>query len=216
MNKPVIRKEIVVVLDDNERFLDICRRWLKSAGFADVRCLSNPDTAPNEIVSIDPDLVLVDIHLGSDYDGLKILRALRAANFRGLAVVVSGDSSKEQCFRAAKAGANDFILKRPNVKIGDEVCRVLDQAQKSNEPLRAVPLSELGYLRSFGLTPREIEILQEFAKDYGAQKTVADRLDKAPAQLRKAFARIYKKLDIDNLGQLIHVITVCSMFNPGD
>lgn len=216
MNEPIssdIRREVLVMIDDNKRFLDICQRWLRTAGFYNIRCLSDADSAVETVMFLNPDLILVDIHLGNKYDGLNLLQTLRTMSYRGLAVVVSGDSSREQCFRAAKAGANDFLLKRPHVKIADEVCRVLNQARSPSEALRAASLSELGYLRSFGLTRGEIEILEEFAKDYCAQKIVADRLDKAPTQLRKAFGRIYKKLDIDSLGQLIHLLTICSMFD---
>ncbi|MCP4600920.1 MAG: response regulator transcription factor [Proteobacteria bacterium] len=159
---------------------------------------------------------LLDIHLEQKHDGLELLQILRVRGYQGIAVIVSGDSSKEQCFRAAKAGANDFLLKRPHIRIADEIARIFKQANEPNRPLCAAPLSELGYLRSFGLTPREIEILEEFTSDYCLQKELAYRVNKAPDQLRKSFSRIYQKLGVSNIGQVIHILTVCSMFNTAN
>ena len=73
-------------------------------------------------------------------------------------------------------------------------------------------VSELGYLRSFGLTPREIEILAAYSEDFPLQKVLADRVGKAESQVRKSFSRIQKKLGVDNLVQLGHVLTICAMF----
>jgi len=207
------RKEVIVVVDDNDRYLSSCRRWLGTKGFQNVKCVQSAEEAIDAVQSLGPELVLIDIHLGQQNDGLELLQSLRTLGFRGLAVVVSGDSSREQCFRAAKAGANDFLLKRPQVRIADEVERIFKQAADSGQSLSAASLSDLGYLHSFDLTEREITLIEEFAKDYPSHKVMAERLYAAPTQLRKAFTRIYKKLGIESSGQLIHVLTVCSMFH---
>lgn len=210
---PELRPEIILIVDDSERFLSHCRRALQARGFHNIRTAADFKSAMDLVDTLKPDLILLDIHLDNGYDGLEILHSVRRLGFRGIVVVVSGDSSKEQCFRAAKAGASDFLLKTPNISIADEVQRVLDQKKEQHAPLAPPALSDLGYLRSFGLTLREIEILESFAIDFPAQKIVADRLNTAPVQLRKAFGRIYKKIGVDSLSQLVHVLTVCSMFH---
>ena len=207
------RNEKIVVIDDNERFLSTCRRWLRTGGFYRVECARDKVSAYKKVTSFKPDLLLVDIHLNKEYDGLDLLRMLRDRGYNNHAVVVSGDSSKEQCFRAAKAGANDFLLKRPHVNIPKEVARVLDQTVETPGMIRRAQLSNLGYLRSFGLTTREIDVLENYTIDYCSQRELAKRVDKAPSQIRKLFSRIYIKLGINSLAQLIHILTSCTLFN---
>jgi len=211
--QPTLRREIILIVDDSERFVSLCRRWLREKGFYNLRIAGDVDSALDAVETLNPDLVLLDIHLNDCYDGLEILQSIRTMGYRGIVVVISGDSSKEQCFRAAKAGANDFLLKRPLVSIADEVERMLSNAGHGHPSLASASLSDLGYLRSFGLTKREIEILENFAVDFSPQKIVAKRVNAAPVQLRKSFARIYKKLGVENSSQLVHLLTVCSMFH---
>ena len=205
--------ELILVVDDSARFLAACLRQLNASGLSNVECIQDATVAVDSIKQRTPKLVLVDIHLGGAHDGLVLLQTSRSLGYRGLAVVVSGDSSQEQCFRAAKAGANDFLLKRPRVNIGGEVARIMENVKKPDSGIQARAISDLAYLRSFGLTPREIEILEEFSVDYGLLKVVADRLDSAEPQVRKAFGRIYKKLEVSGIHQLVHLLTICSMFS---
>ena len=209
----IVKDELILVIDDSARFLAVCERQLNLSGFTNVECILDPTTAVDSIAKLSPDLVLVDIHLGGQHDGLVLLQTARNQGYRGVAVVVSGDSSQEQCFRAAKAGANDFLLKRPKVNIGSEVARIMANVKTPDPTIQARAISDLAYLRSFGLTRREIEILQEFSRDYGLLKVVADRLDSAEPQVRKAFVRIYKKLEVSGIHQLVHLLTICSMFS---
>lgn len=211
--RQIAKDELILIIDDSSRFLAVCKRQLNLSGFSTVKCIQDATTAVDLIEQLSPDLLLVDIHLGGHHDGLVLLQTARDLGYRGLAVVVSGDSSQEQCFRAAKAGANDFLLKRPKVSIGDEVVRIMERSRTPDPKIQARAISDLAYLRSFGLTPREIEILEEFSKDYGSLKVIADRLDSAEPQVRKAFGRIYKKLEVNGISQLVHLLTICSMFS---
>jgi len=210
---PQLRDEKIVVIDDSERFLSTCKKRLKSGGFHKVECANDKVTAYRKVTSFKPDLLLVDVHLNQEYDGLELLQMLRDRGYKGLAVVISGDATKEQCFRAAKAGANDYLVKGAHVNMPEEVARLFDRAAESTREIRPAALSNLGYLRSFGLTAREIEVLEQYTIDYCSQQELAKRVDKAPSQIRKLFSRIYTKLGINSLAQLIHILTSCSMFN---
>lgn len=207
------RNEQIVIVDDNKRFLSTCSRILKQGGFQNIICFDSANNIMSAFAKLNPDLILLDIHLEDGMDGLNLLHSLRNKGYDGPAVVLSGDSSMEQCFRAAKAGANDFILKRPHINIVEEVTRILNESRYEDNGIFAESLVELGYLRSFGLTMREISILQEYTIDYCSQPELAKRVGKAPSQLRKVFSRVYSKLGIDSLNQLIHILTSCSMFN---
>ena len=207
------RNEQIIIVDDNRRFLSTCNRILTIGGFQNVLCFGSANDVLSEFKELKPDLMLLDIHLEEGLDGLELLYTLRNQGYVGPAVVISGDSSMEQCFRAAKAGANDFILKRPHINVAKEIDRILKESRYGKNEVCVRSLVDLGYLRSFGLTTREIDILQEYTIDYCSQQELARRVGKAPSQLRKVFSRIYRKLGIDSLSQLIHILTSCSMFN---
>jgi hypothetical protein len=94
------------------------------------------------------------------------------------------------------------------------VTRLLDNQRGAAEG-RTLPevVSDLGYLRSFGLTRKEISVLTEFSRDFPRISILAERIDQAPVQLRKIFSRIYEKLGIDSSHQLVRTLTICELFN---
>jgi DNA-binding NarL/FixJ family response regulator len=208
------RPEKILVVDDRPRFLSAIQRQLDVAGFRDVQLAQDERTTLKLVDAFRPDVLLVDIHLdGSNRDGLELLTAIRSGGFAGVAVVISGDRSPEQFFRAARAGANDFLVKGPHVSVPEEIIRLLDgQRGHLGTSARVEAVSELGYLRSFGLTPKELDVLTEYATDFPRLNELAERIGQATVQLRKVFSRIYKKTGLKNLGQLAHVISVCAMF----
>jgi len=209
-----VRSETVVIVDDHARFLNALQRQLHTAGFSGVKTALDTETALSLIQRRRPEVLLIDIHFkGSKQDGLDFLTRIRADGFSGIAVVLSGDRSPEQFFRAARAGANDFLVKGPHVSVPAEIVRLLEgERGHIGKSARVEAVSDLGYFRSFGLTPKEIEVLKEYAVDFPRLTELAERIGQAKVQLRKVFSRIYKKTGIKNLGQLAHVISVCAMF----
>jgi len=208
------RPERIIIVDDSERFITLCKRWLVAAGYHRITCFGDGSSLLNDRDRLlEADLLLLDIHLDNHLDGLQVLKQARQIGYRGLAVVISGDSSMEQCFRAARSGANDFLLKRPTVNVAEEISTLLSRSQREEPTLSPNALSNLGYLRSFGLTDKEIEMLEAYATDYCSQQELALRLNKAEGHVRKTFSRIYRKLQVDGLSQLVHVLTSCALFS---
>ncbi len=205
----------IVIVDDNDRFVNAAQRTLNNAGFHNVETATTAETALGLVDSLNPYLTLIDIHLKNETrDGLDFLCQLRANGYKGIAVIITVDRSRPQFFRAARAGANDFLVKSPRLDLRAEVKRILARHHSSSDKeWHPQSISELGYLRSFGLTPREISILAEYATDFPRYKILADRVSKSERQIRKTFSRICKKLGVDNLSQLAHVLTVCAMFD---
>jgi DNA-binding NarL/FixJ family response regulator len=204
----------ILIVDDNANFLSSAVRILKEAGFEYVETASTIPQTFSQIEILGPQLILIDIHLNDpDGDGIKLTMEIRRQGYRGKIAVLSGDRSSDQFFRAARAGANDFLIKGTKVDLPFEIHRILsEQRGHTDEEYRALAVGELGYLRTFGLTPKEIEILVAYAKDFPLQKILSDRVGKAEAQLRKSFSRIQAKLGVDNLAQLGHILTICAMF----
>jgi DNA-binding NarL/FixJ family response regulator len=202
-------------VDDNVVVLQLMRRTLGLGGFGEVLTAVDVPTALKMIETLRPVLVLVDLDLGSAaQSGIDLLRQLKPLPDGPIPVVLSGDKTPEQFFRAARAGAVDFLVKEPGVNISKEVRRLLDGERGFTHP-RTLPqiVSDLGYLRSFGLTRKEIHLLTEFADGFPRLSDLADREKQSPVQLRKCFSRIYSKLNIPDLHQLIRILMTCELFN---
>jgi len=209
------RGETVLVLDDSGRFLESVQAKLVRGGFANVLLAIDVRTAEALLSASCPAVALVDIHLGSgEKSGLEFVKRVARNAPDTIPVVLSADRSQEQFFKAARAGAVDFLVKGPHVDIPYEVTRLLDGKRGALEG-RTLPeiVSDLGYLRSFGLTRKEISVLTEFSRDFPKLSKLAARIDQAPVQLRKVFSRVYEKLGITDLNHLIRILTICELFD---
>ena len=189
-------------------------RILNAGGFSNVATATNFNDALEIVTTNPPHMILVDIHLNDDHgDGIALVNILRKKGYVGKVAVLSGDKSSNQFFKAARAGANDFLVKGPKADLPAEITRMLDDKRGySINDSAALAVGELGYLRTFGLTHREIEIMVAYAEDFPLQKILSDRVGKAESQLRKSFSRIQAKLGVDNPAQLGRVLTICAMF----
>jgi ActR/RegA family two-component response regulator len=204
----------ILILDDNVRFLESVKRRLEKGGFNHVLMTIDADTASTMVEMLSPRVVLIDIHLGEDKEsGLEFVKFVHNSHHNSLPVVLSSDTSQEQFFNAARAGAVDFLVKGTHLKIDKEVKRLLQgERGATKERNRSEIISDLGYLRSYGLSKKEISVLIEYSVDFPRISVLAERIGQRPAQLRKVFSRIYKKLELENTGQLAHILTICSLF----
>lgn len=214
---PEERPESILMLDDDGRFLERVHAKLKSAGFVDVFRAVDKRTALKLLDACTPEAALVDIHLKDDdqnTEGLDFIRHIRDGKYNTVPVVLSGDRSQELFFKAARAGALDFFVKGPHFDIVREVERLFDGKRgKVAGRTRPEIVADLGYLRTFGLTRREIVVLTEFARDFPKLSDLAVRLPQAKTQLRKVFSRIYSKLGIEHQNQLVSILTRCENFD---
>lgn len=86
----------IVVVDDEADFLSLVERWLKSK--YDVTCLSGGAQTSEEIASLDPDLLIMDIHM-PERGGFQICKQLRGqAGFEDLPVIFLTGSTSDRDF----------------------------------------------------------------------------------------------------------------------
>lgn len=108
--------ESILVVDDDEEQRMVAARWLRSIGYKVV-------TAPNgrEAVSMleetaransgEIDLVLLDMIMGDDFDGLDTYRKMLEINSAQKAVAVSGFVQTERIKEAMRLGAGQYLQK---------------------------------------------------------------------------------------------------------
>jgi DNA-binding NarL/FixJ family response regulator len=99
----------ILIVDDDERFRGIARRLLDSGGVDVVGEADDGESALAAVRELEPDVVLVDVHL-PDLDGFEVARQIAAAG--GPPVVMT--STRDECdFRAdlSRSGARGFVPK---------------------------------------------------------------------------------------------------------
>ena len=103
----------ILIVDDEPRNVRILKRVLAVAGYRRVIAITDPREALARFAEIEPDLLLLDLHMPK-IDGLAVMGRLRA----GMPVseyfpilMLTGDSSPEACQRALAMGASDFVAK---------------------------------------------------------------------------------------------------------
>ena len=203
----------ILVIDDNPRFLRMAERSLGEKNFERVQLAGDVDQALDIISKSHPNLVLVDVHLeNEELNGIELAELLRTRGYGDLLAIVTVDPSPTLLFQAARAGANDYIVKNDRLDLGKEALRIWERHHKGSPSAQSSPSAfDLSYLRSFGLTTGEILVLTEYTNGFPRYRELGERLGKSERQLRKTFSRICKKLRVDNLPQLAHVLTICAL-----
>jgi DNA-binding NtrC family response regulator len=100
----------IFLLDDDELIASMLARALKKEGYA-VQKETRSEDILNKIASWCPDLVLLDIHLEAEKNGLDILDAIKRDGIPGQVVMLTADDSAESAIAAMKLGAADYLTK---------------------------------------------------------------------------------------------------------
>lgn len=102
----------IMVVDDNEANVALLRALLQRAGLRNIFTFSDPRVAVTSLNQVDPELVLLDLHM-PHLDGFEVLGTIAqyAAGSYLPVLVLTADSTEEATHRALDLGARDFITK---------------------------------------------------------------------------------------------------------
>jgi EAL domain-containing protein (putative c-di-GMP-specific phosphodiesterase class I)/response regulator of citrate/malate metabolism len=102
----------VLIIDDNATNVALLEQLLRRAGLGSVHTATDPREALARLDSVDPDLVLLDLHM-PQLDGYTVLRHIveRAAGQYLPVMVLTADARREASERALTMGARDFLTK---------------------------------------------------------------------------------------------------------
>lgn len=201
-------KEITVcVVDDNKELRNALEEIITmSEGYRCVATIATAEDAVYQIPVLKPDVVLMDINLGSQENGIDCVRTLKPripdTNFMMCTVY----EENEKIFEALSAGASGYILKKTDPTRMLDAIRELYEggAPMSSQIARKVVVAfqqhpggnpESAHLDV--LSPREKEIL-EFLSRGLMYKEIASQLFLSPETVRKHVYHIYEKLHVNN------------------
>jgi two-component system response regulator HydG len=99
----------LLVVDDDPGILAIVERFTREVGMEVVFRTSGRD-ALECLAEVQPDVALIDLQMPG-VGGIEVLRAIRAADPRCQAILMTGNASLDTAIEAVKAGALDYLTK---------------------------------------------------------------------------------------------------------
>jgi DNA-binding NarL/FixJ family response regulator len=201
-----------LILEDDDLVARMFTRELERLGMTDIWHATTAAEAMGMADELEPDLMLVDIHLGKGHpDGLHFLKEAKSQGWDGLSVVMSGDQTFEQFFRAALAGANDYLVKGGVDDLGVELERIMSRRTDYTDlEWRTVAVVELGYLRSWGIGDHEIWLLEQWAQvNFPRYRELAEVVAMSEKKVSRVFKHILETLGLKTRSQLADVIRTC-------
>ena len=108
-----LRARRILIVDDEEANVILLRTVLEREGYRDIHGLTDPAGALGAFVTLQPDLVLLDLMM-PDVDGYQLLEAFRRqtppGDYRPV-LVLTADATTSARRRALARGAKDFVSK---------------------------------------------------------------------------------------------------------
>lgn len=164
--------ERILVVEDDSRMADMLRRGLIFEGYQ-VELAQDGEAALNTARDSLPDLVVLDLMLPGDLDGLEVCRRLRAASDVPILMLTAKGTLSDKV-SGLDSGADDYLVKA-DFQFEELLARVralLRRRQPSSQEvlrfadLSLVPASREAVRgdRRLGLTAREFDVLELFMR----------------------------------------------------
>ncbi|MEE8457025.1 MAG: response regulator transcription factor [Acidimicrobiia bacterium] len=197
----------VFLVDDHALFLSGVRTELED-GFAVVGVASDVDGAIDNIRSLRPDVVLIDVHMPGG-GGVVVVTNIAETNpdIRFLALSVS--DAPEDVIAMIRAGCRGYVTKSISPQELADAIRRVDSGDAVFSPSlagfvleafsKAIPVEEDPELDQ--LTPREQEVLRQIARGY-QYKQVAHRLSISTKTVETHVSSVLRKLQLSNRHEL--------------
>lgn len=180
-------------------------------GIRVVGAAADGDTALAEIARLDPDVVLLDLHMPGR-SGIEVAEELTRQGCRTRIVVLTTYSDDDWVFAALRAGARGFLTKDAS---GEEIAAAIHTVREGEAQLdpsvqrrllealdRVPPPAPAGTTGPDGLTPRETEVLRLVAAGRSNDE-IADLLYVSRATVKTHLNHLLAKTASRDRAQLV-------------
>jgi DNA-binding NarL/FixJ family response regulator len=191
----------VAIVEDNAVMRKSIRQWIDSTpGFRCAFACATAEEAIAEIPKIEPDVVLMDIHLPSE-SGIACTARLKEELPRLQVIMLTVYRNQELIFQALQAGACGYLLKRSDP---EELLKAIAEVHSGGAPMtseiarmlvEAFQKKPASVASSEGLTQRESEILALLSEAL-SNKEIAERVKISYDTVRAHLRHIYEKLHV--------------------
>ncbi len=195
----------VVVVDDHELVRQGLASLLKDSEIRIVGEATTGDEAVKVTRKLKPDVVLLDVRLGSE-DGLDSIRRIRDAAADVRVVVLSTFDNPTYVARAASAGAHDYLLKTVSRAA---LIEAIAGAAAGDEPTRGGEMKRMASSMAnqdlpadadVPLTPRETQVLRLVAMGL-SNKEISDALIISVETVKEHVQNMLRKIAVNDRTQ---------------
>ena len=202
----------VLIYEDNEPLRkSIQTLLLWDTAFDVVAALPDAVCAREDVIVLKPDVVLMDIDMPLS-NGVEAVTSVRK-EFLDLPIVMfTVFEDDENIFKAIRAGANGYLLKKNFDQIPAALKDVLDggapmTSSVAKKVLNFIPKNNTeGNAEIESLSKREVEILEYITKGY-SYKMIGEQLFIATETVRTHIKKIYKKLQVNSATEAVYKYT---------
>lgn len=197
----------VFLVDDHRIFLTGVRAELENR-FDIAGSSSDVDDAVDQIRTLRPDVVLVDVHMPGG-GGITVVTNVLETNPDTKFLALSVSDAPEDVIGMIRSGARGYVTKSiapdelsaaiERIAVGDAVFSPSLAGFVLDAFARSVPVQDDPELDS--LTPREQEVLRQIARGY-AYKQIATRLSISVKTVETHVSSVLRKLQLSNRHEL--------------
>lgn len=198
----------VLLVDDHKIVRQGVRAYLQT--LADIQVVAEADSGSAALAAVEqnqPDVVLMDLEMPGDMDGIAATRQIRKLRPETQVIVVTSHHQDEYIFPAVRAGAISYLLKDIEP---DELAAAIRKAAQGEAVLDSRVASrivqELQGLRKDEVNPftelseREFEVLRLIAAGK-SNAEIAETLVIGESTVKTHISNILKKLHLDDRTQ---------------
>lgn len=196
-----------IVEDDAVLRKTLVRLVSDTRGFRCAADCATGEEALQKLPALKPDVVLMDLNL-PQMSGTECIRKLKELLPVTQVIVLTVYEDSEHIFRALKAGASGYLLKRSEP---EEILEAITNAREGGAPMSSQIARRVVHsfhaptpagLDTTALTERETEILAYLSKGF-ANKEIADKLNISVPTVRTHLRHIYEKLHVRSRAEAI-------------
>ena len=198
----------VLLVDDHKIVRQGVRAYLET--LADIQVIAEADSGSASLAAVEqnhPDVVLMDLEMPGDMDGIAATRQIRKLRPETQVIVVTSHHQDEYIFPAVRAGAISYLLKDIEP---DELAAAIRKAAQGEAVLDSRVASrivqELQGLRRDEVNPftelseREFDVLRLIAAGK-SNAEIAETLVIGESTVKTHISNILKKLHLDDRTQ---------------
>jgi DNA-binding NarL/FixJ family response regulator len=200
MAPPRMNMIVGIVEDDAVLRKSLARLVGEAHGAQNVIACASGEEALQKFPAAKPRVVLMDLNLPK-MPGTECIRKLKELLPTTQVIVLTVYEDSEHIFRALKAGASGYMLKRSEP---DEVLEAIENASEGGAPMSSQVAQRVVHsfhspepagLDTTALTDREKEILTFLSKGF-SNKEIADKTNISLPTVRTHLCHIYEKLHV--------------------
>ena len=191
----------ILIVDDHELIRSGLANLLSQHKYDVVAEAATSSQASALINTHKPEIVLVDINLGSS-SGIDLINEMKKSGSKSKFVVLTMQDDNQTLESAKEAGAIAFITKSAPTDSLLEILQAITTG--SDKFLKAGKINQITEAKDFELTPRELEVLTLLPTGATAN-AIGAVLFLTEATIKTHLANIYRKLAANNRAQAVSI-----------